>query len=143
MGVITSVSAVAFTAVMKIYATAAVLFAALGGGSGDAPSTNSFVDGIVKWAASFGAGIIAVILIIAIIKEGLTYAKGNGGSLWSLVGKVLVLILMIGLIFLAQNYSKLGQSAQKVGEGALDVVTEQAEEAGIAGGDDTTGSGQV
>ena len=141
MGVITSVSAVVFAAVMKIYGAVALLLAA--GGSGDAPSTNSFVDGIVKWAASFGAGIIAVILIVAIIKEGLTYAKGNGGSLWSLVGKVLVLILMIGLIFLAQNYSKLGQSAQKVGEGALNVVTKQAEEAGIADSGDDAGGGQV
>ncbi len=141
MGVITSVSAVVFAAVMKIYGAVALLLTA--DGSGNTPATNSFVDGIVKWAAGFGGGIIAVILIIAIIKEGLTYAKGNGGSLWSLVGKVLVLILMIGLIFLAMNYSKLGQSAQKVGEGALDIVTEQAEEAGIADSGDDAGGGQV
>lgn len=92
------------------------------------------MNGIVKWAATIGGGLVALFLIINIVKEGFAYAKGQGnGSVLGIIGKVLFLILMIGIIFLAQNYEKLGNAAKDIGQKGVDIV--QTEVNGALSGD--------
>ena len=91
------------------------------------PTENTFMSGVVKWAAGIGGAIIALFLIYAIVKDGINYAKGSG-SVFPIIGKVLFLILCIGLIFIAINYNKLGQSASNIADQGVNVVQEQAGE---------------
>jgi hypothetical protein len=93
----------------------------------EGPGENSFMSGLVSWAAGIGGAIIALFLIYAIVKDGIGYAKGNG-SVFPIIGKVLFLILCIGLIFIAINYNKLGQSASNIADKGVNVVQEQAGE---------------
>ena len=89
-------------------------------------SENSFMKTIITYVASIAGGIVAIFLIISIVKDALGYAKGQGQtSVFKILGKVLFLILMIGIIFIAVNYKSLGDSAGDVGAKAVDtVVTE-------------------
>lgn len=96
---------------------------------------NSTIENIIGWAAGVGGGIIAIFLIVSIVKDGIEFAKGQGSvSIWKIVGKVLFLILCIGLIFLATNYEKLGNKAKDLGDKGVNIVDENA-------GDWTGGNG--
>lgn len=86
---------------------------------------NSFISKVVGWGAGIGGGIIALFLIYAIIKDGIAYAKG-GGSIFPIIGKVLFLLLCIGLIFLAINYKAIGEKFQTIGNKAVEIVENQA-----------------
>lgn len=97
---------------------------------------STFISGLVKWAAGIGGGLIAIFLIYSIVKDGLDYAKGNGSnSILKIVGKVLFLILLIGLVYVAMNYDNLGKKAQKVGDQAINVVESGLNDAGLGGGE--------
>jgi hypothetical protein len=110
-----------------IFAKIMPFMVALAAGSGT-------MNNIVKWAATIGGGLVALFLIINIVKEGFAYAKGQGnGSVLGIIGKVLFLILMIGIIFLAQNYEKLGNAAKDIGQKGVDIV--QTEVNGALTGD--------
>ena len=86
-----------------------------------------FIDNLVQWAAGLGGGIIAIAIIISLVKDGLSYATGNGSvSVWQIVGKVVFLALCIGLIFVAINYNTLGNSAKGVGQEALNTICNEA-----------------
>ena len=75
-------------------------------------------------------------MIYSIVKDGLDYAKGNGSnSILKIVGKVLFLILLIGLVYVAMNYDNLGKKAQKVGDQAINVVESGLNDAGLGGGE--------
>ncbi len=91
----------------------------------DNVTENSFMTRVVQWAAGIGGAIVAIFLIISIAKNGIAYAKG-GGSPLPIIGKVLFLILCIGLIFLAVNYSSLGNEAATIPDGAVDIVDSEA-----------------
>lgn len=93
--------------------------------SNDDVQTNTFVQNIVKWGAGVGGGIIALFLIYAIVKDGIAYAKG-GGSIFPIIGKVLFLLLCIGLIFLALNYTNIGKQFRSMGNKAVNIVVNQA-----------------
>lgn len=93
--------------------------------AGEDVPTNTFVENIVKWGAGIGGGIIALFLIYAIVKDGIAYAKG-GGSIFPIIGKVLFLLLCIGLIFLALNYTEIGKKFQAMGNKAVNIVSNQA-----------------
>lgn len=86
---------------------------------------NDFINKIIGWGAGIGGGILALFLIYAIIKDGIAYAKG-GGSIFPIIGKVLFLILCIGLIFLAVNYKTIGDKFKSLGNKAVNIVEEQA-----------------
>ena len=95
---------------------------------------SEIIGNLVKWAATIGGGLVACFLIYAIVKEGIAYAKGSGsGSVLGIIGKALFLILMIGIIFLAQNYEKLGNAAKDIGQKGVDIV--QTEVNGALTGD--------
>ena len=91
----------------------------------DNVTENSFMTGVVQWAAGIGGAIIAIFLIIAIAKDGIAYAK-TGGSVLPIIGKVLFLILCIGLIFLAVNYAPLGNKAAEIAGTGVDIVGSEA-----------------
>ena len=91
----------------------------------DTVTENSFMTRVVQWVAGIGGAIIAIFLIVSIAKDGIAYAK-TGGSVLPIIGKVLFLILCIGLVFLAVNYSSLGNKAASVANGAVDVVDSEA-----------------
>lgn len=90
---------------------------------------SEIIGNLVKWAATIGGGLVAVFLIYAIVKEGIAYAKGSGsGSVLGIIGKALFLILMIGIIFLAQNYQTLGNTAKDLGQKGVDAVNDNVDE---------------
>lgn len=91
----------------------------------DTVTENSFMTKVVQWAAGIGGAIVAIFLIVAIAKNGIAYAKG-GGSPLPIIGKVLFLILCIGLIFLAVNYTSLGNKAAEIADSGVGIVGSEA-----------------
>lgn len=88
-----------------------------------AAETNGFIDGIVTWAAAIGGGLVAIFLIISLVKDGIGLAKGSGdSSILKIIGKALFLILIIGLIYVATNYSNLGTTAESIASGGINTV---------------------
>lgn len=86
----------------------------------------SFISGLIGWGAGLGGGIIALFLIVSLVKDGIEFAKGQGSvSIWKIIGKALFLILIIGLIFLATNYSSLGNTAKEIGNKAINTVNNE------------------
>lgn len=79
--------------------------------------SNGTMDKIVKWAGSFAGGVVALFLIIGLVKDGIGYAQGSGdASVLKIVGKVLFLILIIGLIYTAVSYDTLGDKGKNVAD---------------------------
>lgn len=98
---------------------------------GAAVQTPSIMTTVLQYVAGIGGGIVAIFLIVSLVKDAISYANGNGnGGLWKIVGKVLTLILMIGLIFLALNWQKLGGTASRLASNALDQATSLADAIG-------------
>lgn len=90
-------------------------------------SENSFMKNVLTYVASIAGGIVAIFLIISIVKDALGYAKGQGQtSVFKILGKVLFLILMIGIIFIAVNYKSLGDNAKSIGEKGINTVVTEA-----------------
>lgn len=89
--------------------------------------TNNFMSKIVGWVAGVGGAIVAIFIIVALVKDGIEFSKGQGnGSVFKIIGKVLFLIVILGLIFVAVNYTKLGEKAQTVGNGVINTVSNEA-----------------
>lgn len=87
------------------------------------PASSTFISNLVSWAAGIGGGIVAVFLIVSLVKDGIEFAKGQGSvSIWKILGKAVFLILIIGLIFLAINYTSLGNTAKSIGDKAINTV---------------------
>lgn len=63
------------------------------------------IDNVIKMAATIGAGIIAIFLIYSIVKDGVGYAKGGTG-ITAILGKVMFLILVMGIAAVAVNYKQ-------------------------------------
>lgn len=84
-------------------------------------TTPTFVTNILGYAGGIGGAVVAIFLIVSIVKDAISLANGQGStSIWKIIGKVALLILMIGLIFLAMNYTSLGNTAKNIGQGAID-----------------------
>lgn len=93
---------------------------AASGNTAPTVQTPSIVSQVLGIVAGIGGGILAIFLIISLVKDGIAYSTGNGSnSVWKIIGKVLFLILLIGLIFLAMNYMVLGNTAKTFGENVL------------------------
>lgn len=94
--------------------------------SGTATATTPpIVNTILGYVGGIGGGIVAIFLIISIVKDSISLANGQGsGSMWKIIGKVLCLVLMIGLIFLALNYGVLGNTAKDIGQNVLNQGTD-------------------
>lgn len=88
---------------------------------------SSFVAKLVKWVGGTAGGIVAILLMVSIAKDvfGLATGKGQTSPI-KIVGKVLFLILCIGLIYLATNYDSLGNTASDLGQKAVDTINSDA-----------------
>lgn len=88
---------------------------------------SSFVAKLVKWVGGTAGGIVAILLMVSIAKDvfGLATGKGQTSPI-KIVGKVLFLILCIGLIYLATNYNSLGNTASDLGQKAVDTFNSDA-----------------
>lgn len=84
------------------------------------------MDGLVKYAAWIGGGVLAIFLIYAIAKDGIAYAKG-GGSIFPIIGKVLFLLLCLGLIFIVTKYTSIGDKAKEIAGKGIEIIGQQAE----------------
>lgn len=93
-------------------------------------SASGTIQNLITLAATIAAGVIAMFLIWSIAKEGIAYAKnGQGGSILSIVSKIITLIVLIGLIFLTQgSWKELGKKGQSIGNGALDILEQGAQD---------------
>lgn len=60
------------------------------------------MNGIMTWGIALCGGIICLFLIVSIVKDGMEFARG-GASMTSVVGKVFFLIVIVGIVFAAQN----------------------------------------
>ncbi|MBQ8218185.1 MAG: hypothetical protein IJZ79_02675 [Bacilli bacterium] len=90
------------------------------------PTTSTFMDKVLGWAAGIGGAIIAIFLIVSLVKDGIEFAKGQGSvSIWKILGKAIFLILIIGLVFLATNYKTLGNTAKGIGDKAINTVNNE------------------
>lgn len=95
-------------------------------GTGVQVQTPSFINNILGWVAGLGGGIIAIFIVVSLVKDGIEYSKGQGStSIWKILGKVLFLLIILGLIFLATNYSSLGNTAKNIGNNGINVITNE------------------
>ena len=79
--------------------------------------------GIVETVGGWAAAAIALVLIWSLVKDGLAYGKGSGtGSLWGIIGKVLTLLLMLGLVWVAVGYDGLKDKVEKAGNAVVDTA---------------------
>lgn len=86
---------------------------------------SSIIDGVVQYGGSVAAGIVAIFLMISIVKDAVGYAKGSGNSsVLKIVGKVIFMIIMLGLIYLAMNYDDLGKKGQDLSNKGFDIVND-------------------
>jgi hypothetical protein len=92
----------------------------------DEATKSSNMQNVVSWIAGIGGGIVAICLIISLIKDGLGYAKGSGdSSVFKIVGKVIFLIVIIGLIYAAVNYDDLGKKGQTIANEGVNIANEE------------------
>ena len=95
-----------------------------------APAANTTMNGIIGWVAGIGGGVVAIFLIVSLAKDAIGIAKGSGdSSIMKVIGKALFLILIIGLIFLAVNYNKLGTTAESIADKGISKVDTEMQNA--------------
>lgn len=103
---------------------------------------STFLSGVIKYVGGVGGALVGIFLIVSIVKDGIQFAKGGGQvSPFKIVGKVLFLILMIGLIFLAVNYEKIGETGQSVGQGVIDTLSSELKNSDVGLNPGTGGLG--
>ena len=92
----------------EMYKALPFIGASATGAAGGTTDGNGTMKTIVGWVGGIGGGIVAIFLIISLIKDGIALAKGGGdASPLKIAGKVIFLIVILGLIGLAINYSQL------------------------------------
>ena len=64
---------------------------------------SDFMSHTMSWMIGVSAGIIALFLIVSIVKDGMEYAKGYGDGIFKILVKVIFMMIIIGLIFVANN----------------------------------------
>lgn len=97
------------------------------GASATGSSTgNGTMQKIVGWVGGIGGGIVAIFLIISLIKDGIALAKGGGdASPLKIAGKVIFLIVILGLIGLAINYSQLANVGNSLANKGLNIANKE------------------
>lgn len=91
---------------------------------GGAP--NGTMTTVIRWVGGIGCGIVALMLIISLIKDGIGIAKGSGdSSILKIAGKIIFLIVIIGLIAIAMNYNQIAGIGENIGNKALNVVNQE------------------
>lgn len=71
---------------------------------------------ILSKVGVIGGALVGIALIFSIVKDAMGYIKGSGSnSIGKIIGKVLLLIVMIGIITVAANrgFDTLGKNGAK------------------------------
>jgi len=82
--------------------------------SGGGGAIGSRASTLLETVGTVGGALVGIALIISIVKDAMGYIKGSGSnSIGKIIGKVLLLIVMIGIIAVAQSggFSGLGKNA--------------------------------
>ena len=90
--------------------------------------TAGITNRLLQTVATVGGALVGIALIISIVKDAMGYLKGSGSnSIGKIIGKVLLLIVMIGIITIAgtRGFDNLGNQA---GKKASDVVSNVVED---------------
>lgn len=99
---------------------------ATGAAAGGTTDGNGTMKTIVGWVGGIGGGIVAIFLIISLIKDGIALAKGGGdASPLKIAGKVIFLIVILGLIGLAINYSQLTSVGNSLANKGLRIANKE------------------
>lgn len=94
--------------------------------TGTTTDGNGTMKTIVGWVGGIGGGIVAIFLIISLIKDGIALAKGGGdASPLKIAGKVIFLIVILGLIGLAINYSQLTSVGNSLANKGLKIANQE------------------
>lgn len=100
------------------------------------------MGGVVSWFAGIGGGIVAICLIISLIKDGVGYAKGSGdASVIKIIGKVIFLIVIIGVIYMAVSYKTLGATGKTIADKGVEIADGEINDA-LGGGGAAAGGGE-
>lgn len=98
----------------------------IGASAAGSSTNNATMQKIVGWVGGIGGGIVAIFLIISLIKDGIALAKGGGdASPLKIAGKVIFLIVILGLIGLAINYSQLANVGNSLANKGLNIANKE------------------
>lgn len=78
-------------------------------------------DNVLKWAVSIGGAIAAALVIVSLVKDVASYAKGSGdGSILKIAGKVIFLLIILGTIAYVGTTGKNGGGVSGVASTIVD-----------------------
>lgn len=110
----------------EMYKALPFIGASATGAAGGTTDGNGTMKTIVGWVGGIGGGIVAIFLIISLIKDGIALAKGGGdASPLKIAGKVIFLIVILGLIGLAINYSQLTSVGNSLANKGLRIANKE------------------
>lgn len=96
----------------------------------DTSGSSSTMTNVVKWAAAVIGGVVAILLMVSIAKDAIQYAKGGGSvSIPKIIGKVIFMLIMIAIIFVAANYksaASTGEAIANKGMGAVNTALNES-----------------
>ena len=95
-------------------------------------TSSSTMSKVVSWAAAIIGGVVAILLMVSIAKDAIQYAKGGGSvSIPKIIGKVLFMLIMIAIIFVAANYQTAASTGESLANTGLNAVSSAISESGI------------
>ena len=110
----------------EMYKALPFIGASATGAAGGTTDGNGTMKTIVGWVGGIGGGIVAIFLIISLIKDGIALAKGGGdASPLKIAGKVIFLIVILGLIGLAINYAQLANVGNSLANKGLNIANKE------------------
>ena len=100
-----------------------------------AAGSSSTMTTVVRWAAGVIGGIVAILLMVSIAKDAIQYAKGGGSvSIPKIIGKVIFMLIMIAIIFVAANYKSAADTGAELANKGMNTISTALSEAGVGGG---------
>jgi hypothetical protein len=115
---------VKFAPIMDVFATNLSISATT--------TSSSTMSKVVSWAAAIIGGVVAILLMVSIAKDAVQYAKGGGSvSIPKIIGKVLFMLIMIAIIFVAANYQTAASTGESLANTGLNAVSSAISESGI------------
>lgn len=107
-----------------------------------AAGSSSTMTKVVKWAAAVIGGIVAILLMVSIAKDAIQYAKGGGSvSIPKIIGKVIFMLIMIAIVFVAANYQTAADTGAELANKGMNTISTALDEAGVGGGGGSTPAG--
>jgi len=86
-------------------------------------AASNLLSKIIGIGIGVAGGILALLLVISIVKDGIEFHKGNGNGSWvKIISKVLFFVVCIGLVIIAANWQALGNKAAGLGNNLLNAV---------------------